>query len=229
MSRPCFHFYIFARLLKVFKLTFKLADQPREWLEFIAKNPAKPAIHLDYLQKNQTFLLYHREQLIGGFVYALNQPLRSLELIKSPLLRARCYQNFEGQKVAEITCLWLDPGYRKSLYSKLLWLSIAIQTFSGEADYYLFVSKSAGLIKAMNYPACTSNFLTCEECLPGSETVLGSFFLAERKNTLIGMLQGVYYFNFKPRQKPQKQHDLARFSLEPEGDLALTAPGIPST
>lgn len=193
----------------------KRAETQEELVEFMQKNPATPALDLNYLKNNLTYVLYHQGEIVGGFVYATTRPLRSVEVIKSAKIRQACYDRFKGHKIAEITGLWLDQRYRKSLFSKLLWFSIAVKTFTGDADYYLFVSKSKGLVQAMNYPACTYHFLTCEERLPHNEYAEGTFFLAEKKHTLKGMLQGLYYFAFKPHSRPKENHGLASFQIDP--------------
>lgn len=198
------------------KISLRKALNLQDYRDFIEGNSSLKT-SLEYLQKNDTYIMYKGEEAIGGFVYATHRPMKSVEAIQNAAIKEKVYQKLEGKKVVEISSLWLKQEYRKSYLSKMLWLSIAIKTFWGEGDYYLFGTTHPKLRKTMDYPACTFEFLTADIKKIHAYKE-GYYFLAEKKHTLWGMLQAVFYLTFKPAFKPQKKHVLHPFQISQESE-----------
>ncbi len=196
----------------MFNLTFIQASEDAHFEDFINNNLAYK-VDLSYLKQNKVYLLYRKNEALGGFVCGSNRPMKTIEVIASASIKEQCYQKFAGHKIAEISTLWLKKEYRKTWTSKVLWLCIARVAFWGDADYYLFATMREGLRDAMHYPARVYEFVRT----PVKEDVGGKmtyFFLIERRGTLWSMFQTIYYFIFKPKRiLKKKTKEVEKFKI----------------
>lgn len=187
------------------------ATEQQHYQDFIDESLC--SIHSeDYLKNNDVYILYKKGEAIGGFVYGMGGKLKSIEAVKSAEVRQRCYEQFQDIKVAEITTFWLKKEYRKTWISRALWFSIAIKTYWGKADYYIFATTKTSLRRSMDYPSCCFEFLTAES-IDAYRDKFCYGFIVERRKTIWGMLQGIFGFISKPSQPRKKSHQLDRFRI----------------
>ena len=199
----------------MFNLKLIQASEDAHFEDFLSNNLAYK-VNLSYLKQNKVYLLYRKNEALGGFVCGSNRPMKTIEVIASASIKEQCYQKFAGHKIAEISTLWLKKEYRKTWTSKFLWLCVARVTFWGDADYYLFSTRREGLRIAMNYPPHVYEFVrTPVKKDMGGE--MSYFFLVERRRTMWSMFRGIYYFIFKPKRMLKKRtKNLEKFKINLE-------------
>ena len=183
----------------MFFCTLKKATRPDQIQAFIDGNP-----HIDvprsYLENSDVYLLYHHQQIVGGFVYGLGPDFRYVERMGDPELQNRYRELFSQHSVAELTILWLRKDYRKTIFSTILWAQIGLKSYFGPADYIIFGTSVPILTRALDYPRSTTRLVTFElkqEYRDKYKLGALSLFAVERARSLMGMAEGVYFLLFR--------------------------------
>ena len=184
----------------MFFCTLKKATRPDQIQAFIDGNP-QIDVPRSYLENSDVYLLYHYQQIVGGFVYGLGPVFRYVERMDDPKLQSRYREIFSQHSVAELTILWLRKDYRKTIFSFILWAQVALKSFFGPADYIIFGTSVPILTRALDYPRSTTKLVTFElkqEYRDKYKLGALSLFAVERARSLMGMAEGVYFLLFRP-------------------------------
>ncbi|NLR90127.1 MULTISPECIES: hypothetical protein [Flammeovirga] len=145
-------------------------------------------LSIDYLKKNTTYLLIHKDEICGGYVFGNTYPYRYTQHLTDQYDQQKMMHFTAYNNVTEITCLWIDKSYKKSLLNKFLWASIGYHGYFGKAEYYLFGTKSKKLTKFFKFPMAVNKFMVSEAKDKKLQNPF-RFYIADRKKTFLGAIE----------------------------------------
>ncbi|ANQ47471.1 hypothetical protein MY04_0088 [Flammeovirga sp. MY04] len=173
------------------------ATKETHYQEFLNHCPHQ-SVSKEYLKKNVTYILVLKGEVVGGYVFGNTYPYRYTEHITDKIDKQKMLHFTAYNNVTEITCMWIKPELKKSYISKFMWASIGYKGYFGNAEYYLFGTKSKKFAKVLNFPMSTKRFMSSNT----DDRKKYHFFIADRKKTILGAFEIVMgLFIKKPNQE----------------------------
>ena len=147
-------------------------------------------VDMDYFTSNQVFGIYHKKQLIGGFVLGQGAALRTVEVFAGEESRAALYQQIQAAGVpTEMCCFWMDAAYRKhTVLNFFIWgcVAYALQVYG--TPLLVFGTCSARLARL--YSSASESMVIHTDFIHQKQTFV---FMGPRKYCLLGVWQILSY------------------------------------
>ncbi|OHX68099.1 hypothetical protein [Flammeovirga pacifica] len=173
------------------------ATKEQHYHEFLNQSPHQ-SISKDYLKRNVTYVLIYKGEICGGYVFGNTYPYRYTEHITDQIDKQKMLHFTAYNNVTEISCMWIKDEFKKSLLSKFLWASIGYKGYFGNAEFYLFGTKSKKLAKVLNFPMSVKRYMSSRV----DDKKGYHFFIADRKKTILGALEILFGLFIK---KPNRE------------------------